>query len=334
MVLPLIAGLASAASTAASLWAAYQGQAAQARSQEEAKKIMEAARAEIAKIVPPDIESQKIFYEELESQGTIIPELEQTVQQQNSEMANISTDPALRQAQMDALARMQNIGEDGLDAEGRFRLNQISNQQSQQNKGQQDAIMQGAQRRGMGSSSNTLAAQLMAQQAGANRANVQGQSVAALAEKQALDAMLKSGQLGGDIRTQDFDEDARRAEAQDAINKFNTSLRGDTAQRNVDRRNDAQQTNLEAQQELADKNTLIRNKEQEHNTGLIQKDYENRLDRADLMYRGSKDAASGARSSGNTAAASWNAGGQAFGQLGSTLADYATRDSKKKKKEE
>jgi hypothetical protein len=46
------------------------------------------------------------------------------------------------------------------------------------------------------------------------------------ARSRAIAAMAKSGQMAGDIRGQQFSEQAARAQSQDAINRFNASQRG------------------------------------------------------------------------------------------------------------
>jgi len=49
--------------------------------------------------------------------------------------------------------------------------------------------------------------------------------VSAQAQSRALQALMQGGQLGGQIRQQDFGEQSEKAQAQDAINRFNTANR-------------------------------------------------------------------------------------------------------------
>lgn len=147
-------------------------------------------------------------------------------QQGRSEMDNISTDPRLRQAQMSQLAALEEIAKSGgLRLQDKAMLNEAMGQAAQQERGSREATQQRMQMQGMGNSGMNFAQQMMAQQAGADRQSKASLGVAANAQDRALEAMMRAGKLGGDIRGQDWGEASERARANDDINRFNTSAR-------------------------------------------------------------------------------------------------------------
>lgn len=250
---------------------------------EEAAKALQAeALDQIRNLSLPDIEKLKLQLEQLQAQGQITPEMQETILQQTSGMENVSTDPRLKDAQMSALTKMQSIGQDGLSAQDRLRVNDVRRNTAQDQQAADAAIMQSMNARGAGGSGVELAQRLISGQGQANRASQQGDSIAAMANQQALEAIMKSGQLGGDMRTQDFSEQSRKAEAQDAINRFNAANRQGVSNANVGLRNRAQELNLGEAQRIADANTATRNGQQQYNKNLAVEDYNRRLRKAEV----------------------------------------------------
>lgn len=226
----------------------------------------------------PDVEAQQVALEQLKSAGQLTPELEQTITQQQSSLANYQNDPQLMQAQRAAIARLKNIGDQGgLQLEDRAALNDITNQAAQAAKGREGAILQNMAERGMGGSGNELAARLQSSQDAANRASSQGLQVGADAQRRALEAVLQGGQLAGQTRQQDFSQAAQQASAQDTINRFNAANAQQVSGANVNRSNSAQQQNLANAQRIADTNTQLANEQQVYNKGLLQQQYNNQL---------------------------------------------------------
>ncbi len=224
----------------------------------------------------PTVEEQQVFYQLLQSQGKLTPDLEEAFRQADTELKNVRVDPRLREAQLSALRQLQEVGDSqGLDIESRAELEQMKSELGAQERGQREAIMQSMASRGMSGSGLELASMLQSQQGSANRAAQSGFQIAADARRRALQAIMDSGELAGSVRSQDFGEQSAVAEAQDAINRFNTANRQDVSGRNVDRRNAAQEYNLKESQRIADTNVGIRNEQEDHNKGLIQKKFDN-----------------------------------------------------------
>lgn len=184
-----------------------------------------------------------------------------------TELSKIQSDPILREAQMNALSRVQAIADQGgLTAEDRARLADISRRQKVTEQGQRQAIAQNAAQRGIGGSGLELAQKVASQQEQANIAAQQGTDVAAEAQRRQMQAALEAGRLGGDIRSQEFNEAARRDEAQDLINKFN-----------VGAQNEAGLELARQRQRIAEQNVNLANQSRLYNIGRNQRAFENQL---------------------------------------------------------
>lgn len=277
----------------------------------------------------PSIEEQKIALEQLQSQGKLTPEMLQTLTQSDSELSGISTDPRLKEAQMNALSSLSKQGEEGLTANDRVALNTVRRENDQNVQGKNAAILQNMAQRGMGGSGSELASQLINSQEGADRASQESDRLAAMAQQNALQATAQSGQLGGQIRSQDYNEKSAAAQAQDAINRFNTTNSQGVAQYNVGNRNDAQKTNLASDQRIADANTATRNNQAVYNKELIGKNYQNQVQKAGLLSNAYNNAAGAANNTADKTAAMYTGIGQGVGQAAGAGAGYMMQPQKK-----
>jgi hypothetical protein len=272
MPIPLIAAIA------APIAGNIIGKIAGASDADEAQKFQRLALAQYEQIGVPPIEAQRLIMQQLKSAGHLTPELEQTLTLGNSAMESVSTDPRLKQSQLAALNQLQGIAtEGGMNAEDKQRLFQIQNELSRDEQAKRSAVQQNMQSRGIGGSGFELAAQLAGQQGSADRAASMGMDVNAMASRRALEAMMQSGQLAGNIRTQDFGEQSQVAQAKDAISKFNVANGQDVRGRNADRNNSSAQWNLTNDQRIADANVNSANQAEVHNKGLSQTNFENQL---------------------------------------------------------
>lgn len=228
------------------------------------KKAQEAAQKAIDIInslgAPPDL-SKQIMLEQFKSAGLYDPKLEEAIDQTVSQMAQLKESPEARDAQMAALGSLQQSGRTGLTATDREALNQERLQNARDVEGKMGQIRQEAQQRGQGGGSSELAASLLASQAGADRASAAGDRTASIASQNALNAMGQSGQLAGNIRTQDFDVNKTKAAAADEMNRFNVQNAINRQMRNVGSANAAQQGNLASNQAIMNANTAQGNQE-------------------------------------------------------------------------
>lgn len=141
-----------------------------------------------------------------------------------SQMGQVQADPQAVAAQRLALQRMQEDSTTvGLTAPERAEYAAATDDAAQYERGQREAILQNAQARGVGGSGLELAALLQGQQGGAMRAHRAGLDAAAQAARRRALANMQMGQFGGQLRGQGFGEDSDKAQAADAIARFNAA---------------------------------------------------------------------------------------------------------------
>ena len=209
------------------------------------------------------------------------PELETAVKLGPSAMEGISTDPMAKQAQLDALRKLQDIGSGEQTISDISRQAQLESDVNRNLKGQQDAIMQNLAVRGMSGGGNELVARQLSAQEGANRQAQMELDLKAQAERKALEALMQSGQLGSQIQQQEFGQKAQVAGAQDAISRFNAQNQQQVQSRNIANKNAAQEWNANQSQNIANQNTQVRNAYNERNAELGQRRFDNQVRLAD-----------------------------------------------------
>ena len=183
------------------------------------------------------------------------PLLYETYLQNENAYDNISVDPSVLSAQNRALDELINLSEsEGLDAIDQQALQEIVDTENRNLKGQQDSIMQNAMQRGVYGSGLEMAQRLQAAQSSANRMNDQDMNVMSQAQQRALEALSNYGNLASNIRNQDYNEQAQRAAAQNAINQYNVSNMSETNKGNVDLRNQTSRANTDIYNKQQDSN--------------------------------------------------------------------------------
>jgi hypothetical protein len=185
-------------------------------------------------------------------------ELGQLEQLRPSEMQNIQTDPRLIQAQYDALRELETRGREGFTA--RDELDRLKTKQdvAKENAGRLGAIQQNMAARGMGGSGMDLVAQLQASQAATEREALAGLERNAAQEANRANSSAQAGGLAGNIRGQGFQENSAKAQAQDAINRFNTANSVNRSMYNNRGLNEVGQQNVGRYNQTMDKNTDAR----------------------------------------------------------------------------
>lgn len=211
------------------------------------------------------------------------PEMDSAVNLGPSQMQGIATDPSLRQAQLNALARLESMGLGEQSAEDQARMANIVSDVNSNLQGQQGAIMQNLAQRGMSGGGSELVARQIASQGAANRMADMALDAKAQAERRALDAIIQSGQLGGQMQAQDFQQQSQKAQAADAIARFNAANQQGVQSANVGARNQAQMYNVGQKQDVAQMNVGARNQAQQRNLSLPQQQYENELRKRGLV---------------------------------------------------
>ena len=239
---------------------------------------LQQAMDEINSLKSPSVQDLTYNLDRLVSQGALTPDQARAILMEKTAYSDIAVDPTLKNAQMEALNQLKEISDaGGLTIQDRAKLEEVVSRIGQEERGAREAIVQNQQAMGRGGTGMELAAKLIGQQGAATRASQTGTDIAALAEQRALEAIQQGGALAGNIRGQEFGEQAQIAEAKDALQRFNLeNLRGVESQ-NVAARNAAKERNLSEAQRLADANVAAANKEREIRANAAQTQYENEM---------------------------------------------------------
>ena len=228
------------------------------------------------KVNIPDPKDQQLALQQFVSQGKLAPQLESAIKQDPSGLSQVVTSMSQKQAQNNALQSMQQIGESGgLRLQDKAALQDAQMQSDIKGRADREAITSDMARRGQEGSGFDLASQLQAQQGQSDQNAQTSLKVASGAQDRALQSIMQAGQLGTQMRSQDFSEQADKAKAQDAINQFNTTNLQNVQARNVASQNAAQSQNLKSAQDLSNQNTALANQQQQYNKELIQKQFQN-----------------------------------------------------------
>ena len=221
----------------------------QMRSAEDRKRQEQMIRAQMAEIDALQIPEE----EKLQYKAALMNDIakEEAILQGQTSLDSIQLDPALRQAQMQALASLESQSRGEFGAEERARLDQIQRQAQQAERGSRGAIMQGMQRRGISGSGLELAAQLQNQQASADRQAMEGVQLEAQAKQRALDALSRYGAQARGMEEADYGRSLQAAQARDAIERFNVGQRTGVQQRNVGATRDIGLANVQAQNQAS-----------------------------------------------------------------------------------
>jgi hypothetical protein len=173
----------------------------------------------VSNITAPTISAgQDLSYQQVD------PRFADVQQMGSSSFNDIAIDPRFENQQIAALDSLTNIANSGgLTAADQANLNKIQTDVAAADRGRREAIMQNMQSRGMAGSGNELLAKLQSSQAATDRANQAGLDVAGMAQQRALDALMQSGTLSGNMQNQKFSQEAQKAAARDAIAQFNAA---------------------------------------------------------------------------------------------------------------
>lgn len=206
----------------------------------------------------PDI-SKPLILEQYRQQGILTPQMEQYITAQ--EPKAITTDPALKSAQMQALQQLQQRSTQGLSAGDRAALNQARLAAQGDVTGRLASIQQQAAMRGQAGGGTQLAAELAAAQGGANTASQSADQVAQQAQQAALQATGQQAGLAGQVQQQDFGQQFQQQQAQQQMQRFNVGNQIAQQQRNVGAANQAQAGNLALSQQVSNANVGQANQE-------------------------------------------------------------------------
>ena len=153
-------------------------------------------------------------------------------QQAASGMAGISTDPKYHDAELAALADLEDQSKNGFTARDRADMAKTEQSASRANQGRIGAIQQNMQARGMSGSGMDMVAQMQSAQNSADMEAMKSLEQEAMMQGRKQDATSRLGSLSSQLQSRDFSQEAQKAQAQDAINRFNTQNTNDTSRIN------------------------------------------------------------------------------------------------------
>jgi hypothetical protein len=170
--------------------------------------------------------------------GIELPDLPQIQAEQlgDSNVGGMQSDPALRQKQLQAIATLQNIiDQGGLDLTDRAALEEALSKADSQGQRARAGVAADAAARGQLNSGARLVMDMNAAQVGANAARRTGTEVAAEAQRRRLQAIREASGMAGGLREQDWREaetanrakdirDERNAAAREKANLYNAGL--------------------------------------------------------------------------------------------------------------
>lgn len=305
------------------------GNAAASGDREAARQAAAQAAAQLTSMgLPPDL-SKQLILKEFQKAGTLTPEMEHEVNSGISQVSQIQEDPSLRNAQVAALNMFQQRSK-GLAPEDRAQLNGIRNQIASQEEAKRQQILQSFQQRGMGGSGAELAAQLAGAQSGANEASAQGDRLSAMASQNALQAMAQSGQLGGQIRGQDFDVNRTKASAADQFKQFDVQNQIARQARNVASANQAQAGNIQNTQNVSNANVQQANAETERANQAHQDYWNSLLQRNTAAANALNGQASNLQQQAGQTAGMWQGIGSGVGAGAGAYLNYSNKKPEQK----
>ena len=267
-----------------------------------AERERQMAVAELEAQGIPSVEAQRIVLESPELVG-----LESIEQLGTSAYEDVSTDPRLREAQMNALSDLGEISVSGRTAGERAAQELGFRKIGAQAQARDEALLSDLAQRGVLGSGAEMALRQGSRQSSTQQAADFELANQAQAEQRKLAALQAVGQMGSQIRGQDFGEAAQKATAADRIAQFNLAQRADVGARNLAR-----------QQQYSDLGTQTKTQQQLHNKALLQQDYQNRMGKAQAIASARTGTAQGLMNQANIAGKTAQA--QASGALASGAA--------------
>jgi hypothetical protein len=211
-------------------------------------------------------------------QGSMTPAQAAAAIQEASNMGNVKTDQGSLQGQRDALSKLASIGNNGGMTEAdRAALNATMDQTNANTAQQRAAQIQQLQMQGNAGTGAELAARLSGVQGGANANAAAGASTAQAAQARALQAIQSGLQGNAALNTQQFSQEAQKAQAADAVNQFNAQARQAANLSNAGMSQQAGLANFNTANQIAGTNTGIQNTQAMMPYNASQTNFENQL---------------------------------------------------------
>lgn len=275
----------------------------------EQQRIQEAI-AQLGGIDTLSEEDLRVIYENPELVGEI-----QEVQLGQTELDGISLDPRYQQAQLKALADLQEIGQTGLTTEDRVEFDRLREDATADDTARQKSILQNLAQTGTLDSGNALIAKLQSNSDATQSALERGRDLASQSAQARRDAISQAANVASNLQQNDFNRQNTVASAKDTINRYN-----------AENRQSVQGANLSAAQNIenARANNVANQSQANVNarSGANQAELA-RYDREQSLYnQNSQSQQANNATQANNSANLFSSLGDAAGSLASTYAQY------------
>lgn len=174
--------------------------------------------------------------------GEITPEL-----LAESELNDVVTDPRYKENELAALRELERQSKEGLTAQDRADMARVETQANRANRGRIGAIQADMARRGASGSGMELVAQMQSAQSSNELAALKALEQEAMMQNRKTQATRDLGSMSASLQARDFEQQAAKARANDAINNFN-----------INNMNSAQAANLQNAQAVANANAAAK----------------------------------------------------------------------------
>lgn len=251
---------------------------------DEARDMVINAGTISTKVPLPDLSKLIPILQQQVNIGAMTPAQAEVALQQASNMNNVQSDQASIDGQRRALARLEQIAnQGGMTSADRAQLTEAMNAAAAKTASDRAAQIQQMQMQGNAGTGAELAARLSGIQSGANANAAAGANIATNAQQRALTALQQNLQGNAALNTQMFEQDAAKAKAQDVINAFNATARNNMAVNNAGWQQDANRTTYNSTNDINRFNTGIANQQGMLPYLTAQQAYDNDLRRANQI---------------------------------------------------
>lgn len=150
-----------------------------------------------------------------------------------SALNGVQGDPQARLDEQNAIEQLDSISKaGGLDLGDKNALNQIEQTQSRNAGARNASLANQYAARGQLGSGQQLAMEMANNQHATENANQRGETIAAQAQKRAMEAVMNKGTMAHNLSNEDYARKAKAAEAADAIAKYNSGMSMDAQKGN------------------------------------------------------------------------------------------------------
>lgn len=164
----------------------------------------------------------------------------------SSRMDAITTDPRYRDAELAALADLEDQSQNGFTARDRAEMAKIEQEANRANRGRLGAIQQNMMARGMSGSGMDMVAQMQSAQDSNELEALKALEQEAQMNERKQSATARMGTLASNLQGRDFQQAEAKARAADEIAKFNANLKNDARLQNWNRQNTVMDANSNA----------------------------------------------------------------------------------------